>query len=178
MSYSEKPDWESHSLDIPEETISKFEPNFSITKVKLSTQEILVLQVPLIQEKSTPTITQNNIFFINSKGYQTNQIDNTKIIINNNFPESNPMQMLQSPPKVVESEGLSKKESSRSDVEIRMHKSSFRGKSPSPYKEPKRVSFSNQIMVLYKEQKNDLAPSHFAKPKKKKGCSCGGLLKL
>lgn len=178
MFYSEKPDWESHSLDIPEETIARFEPNFSITKVKLSTQEILVLQVPMIPEKLTPTITQNNIFFINSKGDQNNAIDNTKIIINNIFPENNAINMLESPPKIVENEGLSKKESSRSDADIRMHKSSFRGKSPSPFKEPKRVSFSNQIMVVYKEQKNDLATSHFAKPKKKKGCSCGGLLKL
>lgn len=178
MSYSEKLDWESHSLDIPEETIAKFEPNFSITKVKLSTQEILVLQVPMIPEKLTPTITQNNIFFINSKGDQTNPIDNTKIIINNIFPDNSPIKMLESPPKIVESEGLSKKESSRSDAEIRMHKSSLRGKSPSPYKEPKRVSFSNQIMVVYNEQKNEGAPSHFAKSKKKKGCSCGGLFKI
>jgi hypothetical protein len=79
----------------------------------------------------------------------------------------------------VKIDNLEKKNSFMSNTgNDERHKSSFKEKSPSPFKGNKKVSFSNQLIVVYKDQKIETTPpSHFSKKKTKKGC-CGGLLKI
>ena len=179
--------WEdSVSLEVNEEPKFKYEPNFTITQVKLSLQNAIILSkindLPTQEQLKSTNITQNNIIFINN--IEKSDMDKTNIIINNIFPREEPNTLTLERLNSCKSDKYCAKDSveNSNSNERPMHKSSFRDKSPSPFKSGKRVSFNSQIVVFKTDGIENFDTkegklSHFSNKKsnnKKKTCkSCG-----
>lgn len=187
--FNKKDCWDFQQVDVPDDDFVRFEPNFTLTRVKLSSQEALIQTIQINSEKIAPTITQNNIIYINANGERKNNLENTNIIINNIFPENKSISLEDSFKK---SEGINLKDSvsafnndingsppakNRAEIENpsaeRSHKSSFRDKSPGRPSLGKKVSFNSDLVMVFKDPMAK-TQSHFAKKKQSKGC-CGGL---
>ena len=154
--------WDLQELDFNEEAFYKYEPNFTVTQVKLSKQNTLNLtkldSLPKIELIKPANITQNNIIYINNVETKSSN-EKASIIINNIFAES--------------PNGIAKQNSfSRKNEENSLPKSIFRDKSP--FRNSKKVSFNNQLIAVFKENERNLkekrASSLLAKNNKKKTC--------
>ncbi len=160
--------WDAQEVNFDEESIHKFEPNFTVTQVKLSKQNTLnhtkLDILPKIELNKPVNITQNNIIYINNIETKSSN-KKASIIINNIFTES--------PNRIDKPDSLSQKNQG-----INGPKSIFREKSPLMFTNSKKVSFSTEIITVYKKNERDLGGkktiSRFAKNNQKKGCKgCG-----